>query len=98
MSTVTSVGVIVAVTTLAAGVAAVGVQVADAHRAQVAAELAAVAGATALYRGALACGAASHTAALNHAAATGCELADGDVTVTATVRGAAATARAGPSW
>ena len=57
-ATVTASGIITAVVSLALAVVALGVQVADTHRVRVAADLAAVAGASALYRGADACAAA----------------------------------------
>ena len=95
-ATVTTAGIITAVVSLALAVVALGVQVADTHRVRVAADLAAVAGASALYRGADACGAARHTAELNGARLGSCEFTAGDIVVAATRRGAEATARAGP--
>ncbi|CAM3247184.1 flp pilus-assembly TadE/G-like family protein [Corynebacterium godavarianum] len=96
-ATVTSAGIITAVIALALAVAAVGARVVDHHRAQVAADLAAVSGATALYTGAPACEAAERTATLNSAAAELCEVDTGDVTVRARIGRAEATARAGPA-
>ncbi|AQQ14176.1 hypothetical protein CGLAU_00910 [Corynebacterium glaucum] len=97
MSTVTSAGIAASVIALAVGVAAVGAQVADSHRSQVAADLSAVSAATALYQGADACDVAARTAALNGAAAQSCDIVDGDVRVTVSFRRAEATARAGPA-
>lgn len=95
-ATVTATGIITAVCSLALAVAVLGAQVADAHRVRVAADLAAVAGASALYRGADSCGWAEKTAVFNNAELTSCELDSGDVVVEAKVRRATAAARAGP--
>ena len=101
MSTVTSAGIISAVVALACGVAAVGGAVADTHRAQVAAELAAVAGAEALYRGGDPCAVAELTAGLNSATLERCLLIDGHVqahtTIARTAYTARGQARAGPA-
>ena len=77
-------------------VAAVGSRVAARHEAQVAADLAAVAGAWALATGVDACAAARDTAALNDAAVETCTESGRDVIVTATVRGRSTQAKAGP--
>ena len=61
-----------------------------------AADLAAVAGATALYGGADPCRAAAETAELNGARVEHCEERAPDVVVTAGVRRSSASARAGP--
>ena len=95
-ATVTASGIITAVVSLALAVVALGMQVADTHRVRVAADLAAVAGASALYRGADACTAARRTAELNSAGLASCEFTAGDIVVTATRRRAEAAARAGP--
>ena len=95
-ATITATGIITAVVSLALAVVALGVQVADTHRVRVAADLAAVSGANALYRGADACAAAGITAELNGARLSSCEFVAGDVVVAATRRGAEAAARAGP--
>lgn len=97
MSTVTSAGIAASVIALAVGVAAVGAQVADAHRVQLAADLSAVSAATAFYQGFDACDVAERTAALNGAALNSCEVVDGDVRVAVRFRRAEATARAGPA-
>ena len=95
-----STGIITSVVSLALAVVAFGVHVSDTHRARVAADLAAVAGATAMYRGAdacaNACANADRTAQLNGARVVSCEVTAGDVVVAATRRRAEAAARAGP--
>ena len=63
---------------------------------RVAADLAAVAGATAYYAGADTCAAAARTAELNGAQLHGCEVNGGDVIVGAARGKASAHARAGP--
>lgn len=95
-ATVTAAGVITSVVSLALAVAAFGVHVSDTHRARVAADLAAVAGATAMYHGADACASADRTAELNGARVVSCEVTAGDVVVAAARRRAEAAARAGP--
>lgn len=95
-ATVTSAGIIAAVAVLALTVAAVVAGVADSHRARVAADLSAVAGATAYYAGADTCAAAARTAELNGAQLNGCDIAGGDVVVGAARGRATAHARAGP--
>lgn len=95
-ATVTSAGIIAAVTSLMVLVVGVGARVADSHRAQLAADLAATAGATAHYSGVDACRVAAETAAHNSARLRTCELIDGDVTVNVSVSMATTTARAGP--
>ncbi|MBA1834237.1 Rv3654c family TadE-like protein [Corynebacterium wankanglinii] len=95
-ATITATGIITAVVSLALAVVALGMQVADTHRVRVAADLAAVAGATAVYRGVDGCGAAQRTADLNGARVASCEFDAGDIVVSATRRRAEAAARAGP--
>ena len=95
-ATVTATGIITSVVSLALAVVAFGVHVSDTHRARVAADLAAVAGATAIYHGADACASADRTADLNGARVVSCEVTAGDVVVAATRRRAEAAARAGP--
>ena len=95
-ATVTASGIITAVVSLALAVVALGVHTSDTHRARVAADLAAVAGATAMYRGGDACATADRTAQLNGARVVSCEVTAGDVVVAATRRRAEAAARAGP--
>ena len=95
-ATVTATGIVTSVVSLALAVVAFGVHVSDTHRARVAADLAAVAGATAMYRGADACASADRTAQLNGARVVSCEVTAGDVVVAATRRRAEAAPRAGP--
>lgn len=95
-ATITATGIITSVVSLALAVMALGVHAADTHRARVAADLAAVAGATAMYQGVDACSTADRTAQLNGARVTFCEVTAGDVVVAATRRRAEAAARAGP--
>ena len=95
-ATVTATGIITSVVSLALAVVAFGVHVSDTHRARVAADLAAVAGATAMYRGADACANADRTAQLNGARVVSCEVTAGDVVVAVARRRAEAAARAGP--
>ena len=95
-ATVTSAGIITAVVSLLLVVAGAGTAVVDSHRARTAADLAAVAGATALYGGADPCRAAAETAELNGARVEHCEERAPDVVVTAGVGRSSASARAGP--
>lgn len=95
-ATVLSAGIIAAVVALALVVASAVGRVADSHRAQVAADLAAVAGATALHTGGDACVTAKETAQLNGGDMNDCRITGGDVTVAAAVRRAEAVAKAGP--
>ncbi|WP_257159605.1 Rv3654c family TadE-like protein [Corynebacterium cystitidis] len=95
-ATVASAGIITAVTALLLVVAGAVGQVVGSHRVQVAADLAAVSAATALYYGHDPCTTAGETAELNNATLSYCEQAEGDVIVTLTVPLAEATSRAGP--
>ena len=95
-ATITATGIITSVVSLALAVVALGVHTSDTHRARVAADLAAVAGATAMYQGTDACTTARRTAELNGARVVSCEVTAGDVVVAATRRRAEAAARAGP--
>ena len=100
-ATVTSAGIIAAVTSLMVLVVGVGARVADSHRAQLAADLAATAGATAHYSGVDACRVAAETAERNGATLTGCEQREWDVLVRVEVDAGAlpsavAESRAGP--
>ncbi|PRQ12171.1 TadE-like protein [Corynebacterium sp. 13CS0277] len=85
-----------ALISLAAALVATVGHVDHIHRAQLAADLGSVAGATAAARGDDACAAARATADANAAQLDECRQHGGDVTVVARVRGAAATATAGP--
>ena len=95
-ATIVTAGIIVAIVSLLLIVAAVGSRVAARHEAQVAADLAAVAGAWALATGEDACTAAGDTAALNGATLETCTESGRDVIVTAAVRGRSTQAKAGP--
>nr|VDG62151.1 helicase/secretion neighborhood TadE-like protein [Streptococcus thermophilus] len=104
-ATILSASIVAAVVSLAMVVAGLVSHTAGTHRAQMAADLAAVAGATALYAGhtgAQVCATAEKTASLNGAELRDCALDGADVLVTAAVstaggaRDAEATARAGP--
>lgn len=95
-ATIASAGIIAAVVALALVVAALVGRVADTHRAQVAADLAAVAGATAVYAGSDACSTARQTAELNGAELVRCAITGADVVVSATVGKSEAVAKAGP--
>lgn len=97
MSTLTAAGIVSAVTALAVSIAGIGAHVADSHRAQVAAELAAVSGAQAHYAGFDACEVARRTAELNSAVLKGCLLADGHLTTSTSTRTGSGEARAGPA-
>lgn len=95
-ATILSAGIIAAVVALALVVAALVSRTADSHRAQVAADLAAIAGATALYGDGDACAVADETAELNGAAIADCQITGADVTLTAILGRAEAKAKAGP--
>lgn len=95
-ATVVSLGIIVALVSLAGVAAAAAGMVVATHRARVAADLAAVAGAWAHVHGGDGCDRARRTAELNGADLANCHTTGGDVTVEATLRGRAASARAGP--
>lgn len=98
-ATIASAGIIAAVVALALVVAAAVSRTADTHRAQVAADLAAVAGATALHTGdgsGDACAVARETAQLNGADLADCAITGADVTVAAEIGRAEAVAKAGP--
>lgn len=97
-ATVASAGIIACLSALLLAVAGVVVHVSSRHEAQVAADLAAVAGTFALARGgeADACGQAAQVAELNGAAMVNCEILDRDVRVYVAVRHIETGARAGP--
>ena len=82
-ATITATGIITSVVSLALAVVALGVHTSDTHRARVAADLAAVAGATAMYRGGDACATAGRTAELGYRVA---QHVAGRGVATATVR------------
>ncbi|WP_342318891.1 Rv3654c family TadE-like protein [Corynebacterium mayonis] len=95
-ATVATAGITTAIVSLMLAVAAAGGHVANSHRAATAADLAAVAAATALYEGFDACAAARRTATLNGASVGACHLKGEDVIVTARIGIAEHSARAGP--
>lgn len=95
-ATVVSVGIIIALVSLAGVVAVATTLVVATHRAQMAADLAAVAGAGARAYGHPACTAAGETAVLNQAQLVDCAVSGPDVTVTVSVTGRSAEAKAGP--
>ena len=104
-ATIISASIVAAVVSLAMVVASLVSHTAGTHRAQVAADLAAVAAATALYGGHTAgeaCGTARRTAEMNRADIAHCTVEGSDAVVTAAVRTSAgarraeASARAGP--
>ena len=94
-ATVATAGILAAISGLLLVVAAASNQVVAQHRAQVAADLSAVAGAWALAYGEDACSAAQHTAGMNDGHLQACTPEGDDVVVSAVVRGRDATARAG---
>lgn len=94
-ATVATAGILAAISGLLLVVAAASSQVVAQHRAQVAADLSAVAGAWALAYGEDACSAAQHTAGMNDGHLQVCTPEGDDVVVSAVVRGRDATARAG---
>lgn len=94
-ATVATAGILAAISGLLLVVAAASSQVVAQHRAQVAADLSAVAGAWALAYGEDACSAAQHTAGMNDGHLQACTPEGDDVVVSAVVRGRDATARAG---
>ena len=94
-ATVATAGILAAISGLLLVVAAASSQVVAQHRAQVAADISAVAGAWALAYGEDACSAAQHTAGMNDGHLQACTPEGDDVVVSAVVRGRDATARAG---
>ncbi|AKK10204.1 Rv3654c family TadE-like protein [Corynebacterium uterequi] len=95
-ASVATAGIIAALVSLALVAVELGAARVDSHRSQVAADLAAVAGATAHALGEDGCAAAQVTAQLNDAVVAECAVDGGDVTVTAEVHRARRVARAGP--
>ena len=95
-ATITAAGIIVAVVSVALVVIGACSHVVGAHRAQVAADLSAVAAATAVFVGNEPCTAATDTASANGAKVTSCTLDGADATVEVAVGRARAKARAGP--
>lgn len=95
-ATVLAASLAAATVTVAVSIVYVAGGVLATHRAQVGADLSAVAAASALSVGQDACGVARHTAELNDSALIACEALEADALVTVRVRGKEATARAGP--
>ncbi|APT93584.1 hypothetical protein CPHO_01200 [Corynebacterium phocae] len=95
-ATVVTAGVIAALSSVVLGLLGTGALVVASHQARNAADLAATAGAFALYREAKPCEVAAEVARLNRAELADCQLEGMDVTVTVQVKSRAATARAGP--
>lgn len=95
-ATVVSLGIILALVSLTGVVLTASGMVLATHRAQVAADLAAVAGAWAHAHGNTGCAAAIRTAELNNAELDSCQIQGSDLLVAAVVNGRTATARAGP--
>ncbi|MDO5513107.1 Rv3654c family TadE-like protein [Corynebacterium sp.] len=96
MPTIVTAGAAAALISLCLVVVAAAGQVEARHRAQVAADLAAVAGAFALYRGDHGCAVAEQVAGYNGASISTCDVRGADLRVTARVRGKEVTATAGP--
>lgn len=95
-ATVTAAGIIAALASALLVVAGIATHVAARHEAQVAADLAAVAGAFELAIGGDACSAARRTVEHNAARLDKCTIARGDVLVSVSVRWRSAQAKAGP--
>ncbi|MGV0326474.1 Rv3654c family TadE-like protein [Corynebacterium confusum] len=96
-ATVTAAGIIVALASVLLAVAGIAAHVIARHEAQVAADLAAVAGAYALATGQDACAAAQRTTEHNAARLDTCTVSGRDVVVGASVRWRGAQAKAGPA-
>ncbi|MCZ9309960.1 Rv3654c family TadE-like protein [Corynebacterium uberis] len=95
-ATVAAAGMVVALVSLLGVIVGAASQVVAAHRAQVAADMAAVAGAWEAFGSGAACQEASRVAAANGAQMRSCAREGADVVVTATVGRRHATSRAGP--
>lgn len=96
MPTIATAGFAAALIGLGLVVVGAAAQVSAHHQARVAADLAAVAGATAHARGEDACPVAGEVVGRNGASISGCEVAGADVTVTASLRGREVMSTAGP--
>lgn len=94
--TILAAGIAAALTTILLVVLSVSAVVTDKHRAQVAADMAAIAGAHAAFMTGESCAVASEVAAKNNAYLLDCALDGLDVQVTVKIRAASAKARAGP--
>ncbi|AKK07220.1 helicase/secretion neighborhood TadE-like protein [Corynebacterium mustelae] len=95
-ATVTTAGLIAALSAVLLVIASLINTTIASHRAQVAADLAAVAGAWAVYSGEHPCRKADYIAQLNQATIYKCSVFGSDVTVIVVENSATATARAGP--
>ena len=96
MSSITTAGIIAALVSVFLTITWLGGMVVDKHRAQTASDLAAVAGAYAVYYGRDACSAADRVAVVNGASVVECSVDGLDVTVRAQSGGQEAVAKAGP--
>lgn len=95
-ATIVAAGIIAAIAALAFVVAGIAADRIDTHRAQSAADLAAISGAFAHAYGDDGCGQARWVADMNNAVLTWCEVDESDVIVTVRVRTSEAIAKAGP--
>lgn len=95
-ATIATAGFAATLVILAAVVGGAASQVIAHHEARVAADLAAVAGAFATYRGEDGCAVAKAVAEHNGASISSCDVTEADVTVAATIRGREVKSRAGP--
>ncbi|QGU06286.1 hypothetical protein COCCU_01630 [Corynebacterium occultum] len=95
-ATLVSTAIIVVLISLGLVVIAAAGQVTASHQLRNSAELAAVAGAHAHYRGEDACAVAGETVALNTGEMKNCHTQGGDVIIEVRLRGQGAVARAGP--
>ncbi|NLA56784.1 MAG: TadE-like protein [Corynebacterium humireducens] len=96
MPTIVTAGVAAALFSLGVVLLGAAGQVSAQHEAQVAADLAAVAGASAVYRGEDGCTVAVAVAGDNGASLRDCRGAGADLTVTVRIRGREVTSTAGP--
>lgn len=95
-ATILAAGVIAALASLTFVLASLGGARLDTHQARLAADLAAVAGAYALFYGEDGCAQSRRVAELNEAILAGCEPDNADIVLTARVGKAEVRARAGP--
>ncbi|WKD62183.1 hypothetical protein CCICO_10940 [Corynebacterium ciconiae DSM 44920] len=95
-ATILLVAMIALLCSILAGMATLGSGIIARHHAQLAADMAAVAGAYGHSEGHDGCGVAAKVAQDNAAELSSCTLHDADIVVETTVRGKEATARAGP--
>lgn len=95
-ATITAAGFAAALVALAAVVGGAAALVIAHHEARVAADLSAVAGAFASYRGEDGCATAKAVAEYNEASISSCDRAESDIIVTVKIRGREVKSRAGP--